>query len=271
MEADTHHLFRKPLHLAAQNNDTGAIRSLLDGGADIEGIEKGKTPLIVACLHNNLEAVQILLTRGANIEAIDDRHGHTSLSIAGNAGLFEMVSLLIEYGADIFAPCDRVYSIFDSCIQPPLYFAIQQYPLHLAARNNDGGSISSLLDEGFDIEAVNYQKTPLIVACLHNNLEAARVLLDRGANIEALDEYGCTPLLIAGNAGFFEMVLLLIDRDADIFVSSDRGYSLFDSDIYVRPEILELLRTVRATRQVQAMSSPPLFLLPSPPSYPLLP
>lgn len=131
---------------------------------------------------------------------------------------------------------------------PVIYqFDRRSNPLHVAVRNNDLATIQSLLDAGASIEASIDGETSLIVACRQNNLAVVKLLLDNGANIEARNNYECTPMLIAGNGhrGSLEMVKLLLEYGATIFVSNDRGYSLFDTDIYIKEEIRQLVWSIR--------------------------
>ena len=52
-------------------------------------------------------------------------------------------------------------------------------------------------NDGIDLESRNeIEFTPLMKACIDNNVNAIKVLLKHGANIEAKDNYGSTALQI---------------------------------------------------------------------------
>jgi ankyrin repeat protein len=69
----------------------------------------------------------------------------------------------------------------------------------------------------------------LLIAAGTKNIELVKELLDGGANIEARNEKGKTPLIIAcessGSKSSFEMVIFLLDRGADIEARENGGFS----------------------------------------------
>jgi len=81
-----------------------AVELLVDGGADIESLDKEyqRTPLMIAAEHGNVRAVEILIRRGAKINA-RDRNDATALIYASFAGRHAVVKLLLEKGADVNA------------------------------------------------------------------------------------------------------------------------------------------------------------------------
>jgi ankyrin repeat protein len=79
-------------------------RVLLDAAADIESVEGdfSRTPLLLACLNGRPELVSLLLERGANVKAVD-RDGDNALTLACANGAFgrEMIPLLVNAGVDV--------------------------------------------------------------------------------------------------------------------------------------------------------------------------
>jgi ankyrin repeat protein len=69
---------RRRLAVAAENNDIGAVRRMLDVGwpADVRGAH-GATPLHWAAWHGNVEMIRELLQRQAPLDAVDDDYGGT--------------------------------------------------------------------------------------------------------------------------------------------------------------------------------------------------
>ncbi|XP_034529661.1 myotrophin [Notolabrus celidotus] len=58
---------RKPLHYAADYNQSDVALYLLSKGADINATDKhGFTPLICACYESNVACVKVLLEKGAD-------------------------------------------------------------------------------------------------------------------------------------------------------------------------------------------------------------
>uniref|UniRef100_A0A8C1M4F5 BTB (POZ) domain containing 11b n=1 Tax=Cyprinus carpio TaxID=7962 RepID=A0A8C1M4F5_CYPCA len=100
-----------PLMYACVRGDEAMVQMLLDAGADINSEypsvfpeTRQATPLTFAVLHQHIPVVQLLLDAGANVEgSLQDgmeNYTETPLQLAAAAGNFELVSLLLERGAD---------------------------------------------------------------------------------------------------------------------------------------------------------------------------
>ncbi|HKE20931.1 MAG TPA: ankyrin repeat domain-containing protein [Bryobacteraceae bacterium] len=71
-----------PILAVAAKGQTAQVKSLLDGGADIEAADRdGRTPLMLAAQHGKAETVRLLLARGAKSGA-RDRDGLTAAGLA---------------------------------------------------------------------------------------------------------------------------------------------------------------------------------------------
>ncbi|XP_036373929.1 ankyrin repeat and BTB/POZ domain-containing protein BTBD11-A-like isoform X2 [Megalops cyprinoides] len=107
-----------PLMYACIRGDEAMVQMLLDAGADINSEvpntvhkhpsvypeSRQGTPLTFAVLHGHIPVVQLLLDAQANVEgSLQDgmeNYTETPLQLASAAGNFELVSLLLERGAD---------------------------------------------------------------------------------------------------------------------------------------------------------------------------
>ncbi|XP_029108229.1 ankyrin repeat- and BTB/POZ domain-containing protein 3-B isoform X1 [Scleropages formosus] len=107
-----------PLMYACVRGDEAMVQMLLDAGADINSEvpntvhkypsvypeTRQGTPLTFAVLHGHVPVVQLLLDARANVEgSLQDgaeNYTETPLQLASAAGNFELVSLLLERGAD---------------------------------------------------------------------------------------------------------------------------------------------------------------------------
>ncbi|XP_049617150.1 ankyrin repeat and BTB/POZ domain-containing protein 3-A isoform X1 [Syngnathus scovelli] len=107
-----------PLMYACVRGDEAMVQMLLDAGADVNGEvpatvrkhpsvypdARGGTPLTFAVLHGHAPVVQLLLDNSAGVEGSlqdgADNYTETPLQLASAAGNFELVSLLLERGAD---------------------------------------------------------------------------------------------------------------------------------------------------------------------------
>jgi len=104
-----------PLLLAAEVNNTAAVRALLDAGANLKATtEQGTTALILASgggtdiqrMRNPeersmaIDTVKLLVERGADVNAVG-QYGWTALHAATYQGLTEVIDYLVSKGADV--------------------------------------------------------------------------------------------------------------------------------------------------------------------------
>ncbi|XP_067906323.1 ankyrin repeat and BTB/POZ domain-containing protein 3-B isoform X2 [Heterodontus francisci] len=120
-----------PLMYACARGDEAMVQMLLDAGADVNcevpspshkcpsiPVEtRHWTALTLAVLHGHMAVVQLLLDAGANVEGSvgqgGENYSETPLQLAAAAGNFEIVSLLLERGAEpmIGTMCRNGFSI----------------------------------------------------------------------------------------------------------------------------------------------------------------
>jgi hypothetical protein len=80
-------------------NDIDVIKTLLDGGADINATDsEGHTALMWTVFEHNDKAFSLLLQRGADV-TLTTRNGDTALSVARKLGHPNMIRLLRQAGA----------------------------------------------------------------------------------------------------------------------------------------------------------------------------
>ncbi|XP_038636554.1 ankyrin repeat and BTB/POZ domain-containing protein BTBD11-B [Scyliorhinus canicula] len=120
-----------PLMYACARGDEAMVQMLLDAGADVNcevpspshkypsipAETRHWTALTLAVLHGHMAAVQLLLEAGANVEGSvgqgGENYSETPLQLAAAAGNFELVSLLLDRGAEpmIGTMCRNGFSI----------------------------------------------------------------------------------------------------------------------------------------------------------------
>ena len=79
---------------------------------------------------------------------------------------------------------------------------------------------------GVDVNAPDDSgNVPLVIAASWDSFRVAALLIDRGADIEVKDSKGVTPLQTAASVTSLEIVTLLIDSGADIEAKDSEGFT----------------------------------------------
>ncbi len=153
---------------AARRGDAEAVRSLLDGGADVNTAQgDGMTALHWAAERGHAEVADLLLSAAADVEAKTRIGSYTPLHVASRGGHAPIVVRLLEAGADP----DAVTT------------SSGVTPLHLAAAAVGGtDAVVALLASGADANARENSagQTPLMFAAGSNREGAVRALLSGG-------------------------------------------------------------------------------------------
>jgi ankyrin repeat protein len=259
-----------PIHIAASRNNTGAMKVLLEHGADVNQkiLTSGATALILAahtgfieamkvlvdfdadldaydldrrtalhkaCESGHLKAVELLLDNFATVDCIDQK-GYTPLMIAVRQGLLPIVKALLVAGASAKHVSERGSSMFDK-----LFEAIM-YGLHWATALQIGGL---LIQHGADVNGNSSGVPPLHSACVLQNPTVSctmmKLLLDNRANVDGVDSSGKTAMHIAAAECRLEAVELLLSYGANVENLDHSGSSpLMDccGSKYARPELI---------------------------------
>ena len=207
------------LPLAAGYGHIKCLRLLIEKAADISHINAatlgfGSTPLMVAVEKQQLGAVRFLLNQGADVNLKDD-YGFTALHLAAESSMYEAVICLVKNGADVNAvnfrdvtplmmACDD-----DSNMDIVRYLMRRGADLHLF--DADGFTalsyaifsdsdftldiLSFLIQNGADVNTINREElTPLMLASLNGYLDKVKFLIKQGADVDAQDQKGDTAL-----------------------------------------------------------------------------
>jgi len=85
---------------AARKGDVAAVKGLLDKGVDVNSKNRyGATALSYACDRGNLELVTLLIERGADVNASDTFYKATPITWATMNGHVDVIKLLLDKGA----------------------------------------------------------------------------------------------------------------------------------------------------------------------------
>jgi ankyrin repeat protein len=222
----------------AARGDTESARTLLDAGADPNRKipDWGGTALSIASTMGQAEIVEALLNKGADIN-YRDTNSFTALHSAVRDSEYgedqaqrvravATVKVLVAHGADVNA---RLHQ------EKPTVRALNELqfegatPIFLAAEVNNLEVIKVLVAAGGDpnIPTVHGTTALMVAAGAGTDVqrarsieergmavETARYLLDHGADVNAVGEFGWTPLHNAAYQGLTDVIELLVDRGA---------------------------------------------------------
>ncbi|XP_022527968.1 ankyrin repeat and SOCS box protein 15 isoform X2 [Astyanax mexicanus] len=227
-----------PMHEAAKVGCIEVLKLLLQHGGQISDTDQsGVTPMGIAAEYAQAEVLDLLIHNGADVNA-QAPNGDSVLYDAAGAGNPDCIDLLLQNGANpnllnlsSQLPIHRAayeghYLVLRMLIPVTTKRALRlsgQSPVHSAA---DGGHIQCLellLEKGFDVNAPleqhmsdNYgdmRRSPLFFAVSNGDVTCTELLLNAGAKTD-LDPLSC--LLVAVRAGRYEIVKVLLARQADV-------------------------------------------------------
>jgi len=121
--------------------------------------------------YNKLPRLLELIKKGADVNARDP-FGGTPLMIAAKRGFSNIVSALLENGADP-----------NATMSPPTDPKLTYTALHSAAEMANNEIVIQLIRAGANVNAATeYGETPLISAACFGNNSTVRILLEHGAD-----------------------------------------------------------------------------------------
>lgn len=221
-----------PIHIAAQQGNTGPLRSLLKfWPKEIDSRDgEGNTALNLAAHNGHKAAVALLVEYGANIKN-KDKDGSTPLHDAAAEGYPEIVELLLKKQSDIinlrdgdfFTPLHRaargnhasvIRALIDLNVDTSARDNLGRTALHYAAGENHPDAVKELAKNGALIneQDARFGRTALAYAAYYGNTEIATDLLRLGANIRIRDSEGKTPLMLAVENNRIDILDLLISK-----------------------------------------------------------
>lgn len=207
-----------PLADAAERQDTAAVASLIERGADPDASQAdGMTALLWAAYHDDLSTARALIEAGADVEATN-RYGVAPLSVACTNGNGQMVRLLLTSGAD-----------------PNTALRGGETALMTASRTGRLDAVEALLAYGAKVDATERRgQTALMWAAAEGHVDVVDALIEAGADFRRTLDSGFTPLMFAVREGRAEVVRRLLDAGADVnkpMTKADGGHNKPDRNM----------------------------------------
>jgi uncharacterized protein len=190
------------LHAAAHRGDVAALERLLaarPAAAVLDARDaNGRTPLHVAAFARQREAIRRLAAAGANLGLLDNDR-YDAVTIAAVADDEATLALLLQLGAS----ARLITSRYDGTA------------LIAAAHLGHDGVVRQLIAAGAPLDHVNNLHWTAVIEAVvlgdggPRHQATLKALLDAGASTRLTDRSGRTPLELARQRGYREMVVML--------------------------------------------------------------
>ena len=281
---------RTPLFEAVHDQDLGAVKKLITGGADVNEVDsEGNTALIVAILTGEWKLVDGLLKLGADPNrARPDGVGPLFASVL--TGKDKICQILLDGGAAVDArssikhngtPVGGCTALYGAALSGRLAAckALLGSGAEIDAANDIGYSPLMAAIEGGHEEVFDYLlksgasadpeviprmqveelggATPLYIATRKEDLAVIKKLLKRGVDVNRPSGNSWTPLKSAAQQGNLDIVRVLLDAGADPNKADDTNYTpLMNAVSGEHEDIVKVLLKFRADPNVQSGENP---------------
>jgi len=231
-----------PLMFAAREGDVESARVLVSGGADVNAIAgDGKDALGLAIFNGNYELAAFLVDSASNLNradtqgftplfwAVDRRNMETAPNFPWmvTADPLPLIRKLLDGGANPNAVVNNTPRARMRAGSPRIVFATA---LMRAAFSGDLELVKLLLAHGADPTVISKDSETMVEAAAGlgfiqgyskgrsaaERLEVVKLFVGLGADVNQADDYGITPLMVAGNMGDTTIIQYLVDVGADL-------------------------------------------------------
>lgn len=231
-----------PLMFAAREGDLESARMLVAAGADLNVKDgDGKDALGLAIFNGGYDVASFLIDNHVNVNqpdsqnftplfwAVDRRNMETAPNFPWvvTTDPLPLIKKLLDAGANVNYVVNNTPRARMRDGTPRIVFATA---VMRAAFSGDVELVQLLVDHGADTKIVSKdQETVLMAACgtgfipgyskgrtAAERLETVKLLISLGQDVNAADDYGITPLMVAANLGDVPIIQYLIDKGADL-------------------------------------------------------
>jgi ankyrin repeat protein len=231
-----------PLMFAARENALDSARLLVAAGAGIDArAADGKDALSLALFDGSYDVADFLIDSGANVNqqdaqrftplfwAVDRRNMETAPNFPWmeTRDPLPLIKKLLEAGAD---PNTLINSTPRARMREGSPRLVYATALMRASLAGDVELAKLLLSHGADPNIISRDRETTLMAAsgtgfingYHRQrtpaerLELVKLLVELGQDVNAADNYGITPLMVAANLGDLEVVKYLVSQGADL-------------------------------------------------------
>jgi ankyrin repeat protein len=231
-----------PLMFAAREGDLESARLLVSAGANVNTIAgDGKDALGLAIFNGNYDLASFLIDGKSNVNqadtqgftplfwAVDRRNMETAPNFPWmiTADPLPLIRKLLDAGANPNALVNNTPRARMRAGSPRIVFATA---LMRAAFSADLELVKLLLSYGADPKIISSDGETMIEAAAGlgfiqgyskgktaaERLEVVKLFVGLGADVNQADDYGITPLMVAGNLGDPAIIQYLVDVGADL-------------------------------------------------------
>ena len=218
----------------------------------MESIQKTDIFKAVGYSYSQTEIVEKLLENGANINETDEK-GRTLLMLAALYNQKDTLNLLINKNACIDLQDNEGKNALHHAAKPYYNTTKTIEELHTEKIKNQE-IIKKLIDLGLPINAQdNAGQTPLILACKHENKEAVNILINNNEiEIDLQDNNGKTAIMYATIFQNFDIIKMLLNYNANInLLDKENDTPLMYAVMLKNLNILELLLKEKANPNIK--------------------
>jgi uncharacterized protein len=231
-----------PLMLAAREGDLQSARLLIAAGADVNAVAgDGKNALGLAIFNGNYDLASELVDAKSDVNnvdaqrftplfwAVDRRNPETAPNFPWmvTQDPLPLVKKLLDAGANPNALVNNTPRARMRAGSPRIVFATS---LMRAAFSGDLELTKLLLAHGADPKVISSDGETMVEAAAglgfiqgyskgkspEERLEVVKLFVELGADVNQADDYGITPLMVAGNMGDTAIIQYLVDKGADL-------------------------------------------------------
>lgn len=231
-----------PLLMATRDGRMESVKILVEAGADVNAIAAdGKNGIGLAIFNGSYDIASYLVDQGADVNqadaqrftplfwAVERRNMETAPNFPWmiTEDPLPLINKLLEKGADPNALVNSTPNARMRGGSPRIVFATA---IMRAAFSSDLETINLLLQYGADPNIKSSDNETTLAAAaglgwvagfhkdrsLDDRLAIIKILVEMGMDVNWQDNYGISPLMVAGNLGNVPIIQYLIDQGADV-------------------------------------------------------